>query len=63
MKNTHCQVRYLDQKENSEYVEMEVQKKDQDPHLIQRLAVVPFITTPNGPKYLTRNPYKELKHY
>ncbi len=63
LRNLQCEVRYLDNVENSDYVEIEVKKKDSDPHLIKRISLVPFVKTKNGPKYLSRNPYETLKYF
>lgn len=59
----HCSVRYLDNVENSDHVEIEVKKKDSDSHLIKRISLVPFVKTKNGPKYLCSNAYDSLKYF
>jgi hypothetical protein len=56
-------VRYLDGVENSENIEIEIKKKDTDSHLIKGVALVPFIATKNGNRYLCKNSYQTLKYY
>lgn len=59
----HCEVRFLDSVENSDFIEIEVKKKDAESHLIKRVALVPFIKTKNGAKYLCKSQYETLKYY
>jgi CRISPR/Cas system CSM-associated protein Csm2 small subunit len=56
-------VRYLNLDENSEFVEIELKKKDQEAHLLRKVSVVPYIVTKNGPKYLCSSNYKSFKYY
>ena len=56
-------MRYLDGNENSDFIEIEIKKKDQDSHILKNISVVPYIPTKNGPKYLCSNPYKSFKYF
>lgn len=40
-----------------------MKKKDTDSHLVKGVALVPFITTKNGNRYLCRNRYQSVKYY
>lgn len=59
----HSEVRYLDGVENSEFIEIEIKKKDQESHLLKKIALVPYVATKNGPLYLCSNKYKGFKHF
>ena len=40
-----------------------MKKKDAESHLIKHIALVPFIKTKNGSKYLCKSQYETLKYY
>lgn len=40
-----------------------MKKKDQEAHLVQRVALVPFIQTKHGAKYLSSSKYNSFKYY
>ena len=63
MRNLFCEVRYLDRTENSDLIEIEIKKKDQESHLLKHISVVPYINTKDGPKYLSSNKYKSFKYF
>lgn len=63
LRNMHAEIRYLEGVENSEEIEIEIKKKDQDPHLLRQISLIPYIKTKNGPLYLCESPYKSFKYF
>jgi hypothetical protein len=59
----HCEVRYLEGVENSENIEIEVKKKDADPHIVKGVTLVPFVVSKNGNRYLCKNRYQSVRYY
>lgn len=63
LRNFHCEVRFLDGVENSENIEIEINKKDAESHLIKGVTLVPFTVTKYDNHYLCKNNYQSCQYY
>ena len=65
MRTLQSEIRYLDNIENSENIEILIKKKNvEDSHLFQKVSLVPFIRTGNALKVLSdKMPFQKTTKY